>query len=102
MNHDRDISLACSRASRAFQTLGNALIICGDGAKFASAASIALSFESAIDASDDVRRDLVSEARAFVPVAIDAIEPRFSRGASQLLAVRLMRAIDNFSRKTTI
>lgn len=101
MDDSRRLSLACSRASRAFQTLGNALLIAGDGAKFASAASVALAFESAVDADPVRRRELLAVAAEFFPVAVDSLRSRFSPETVRTIELRLSRAIKSFHERTT-
>lgn len=101
MSSEHKFSLACSRASRAFQTLGNALILAGDGAKFATAASLALAFESAVDAAPEKRRELVAAANEFIPIGLDAIKHKFQSDTISMLSRKLTRAVANFSLQCT-
>lgn len=81
--------------------LGNALIIAGDGAKFAAAASIALAFEAAVDAPPEKRKELVSAASALIPRALEAVGTRFPADVVSMLSRNLTRAIKDFSQYNT-
>lgn len=101
MSDARELSLVCSRASRAFQALGSALISVGDGGGFVSAASLAIVFESAVDAAPERQRELAEAAGEFIPIGLEAVKQAFPSDAVSALSRKLTRAVANFSRITT-
>lgn len=101
MSDARELSLVCSRVSRAFRALGNALISVGDGAGFVSAVSLAIVFESAVDAAPERRRELTEAAEEFIPIGLEAVKQAFPPDAVSVLSRKLTRAVASFSRRTT-